>query len=113
MKKIILLLTVLIISCAPVTTPEPVEGVVSDKRFRDAWVETEYFYFGCSYDFADGENKCGYKFHSIPKTTHHPAEYEVAITKGEQGKWIYVSKCLYDILDVNEFYSEKENYGCE
>lgn len=103
----------LLASCAPMPTPEPVEGIVADKRFKEAWTEQEYWYYGCKYDFAEGENKCGYTYHFIPKTTHHPAEYDIAIVNGEEGEWISVSQCLYEILDVGEFYSQKENYGCE
>lgn len=110
MRRFVFIIFMLLIACAPLPTPEPIEGMVADKKYKESWSTSENYYYGCSYDFMESETKCGYKFHMIPKVTTYPEEFHIVL---EDGSEVKVSGCVYDILDVGEFYSEKENYGCE
>ena len=111
MRKYIFVFLLFLVSCGP--PPPPKEGIVAEKKFKDAWTESTNFYYGCSWDIMEGETKCKYGYHFTPEITNHPAEYYVAIVNGDVGEWIRVNECLYNVLDVGEFYSELENYGCE
>lgn len=113
MRRYVIALLFVLAACAPMPTPEPIEGMVADKKYKEPWSTSTNYYYGCSYDAFEAETKCGYKFHLIPEVTHYPAQYYIALVNGEEGEWIDVGECLYNILDVGEYYSSKENYGCE
>lgn len=113
MRKYIIILLVFLSACAPATPAPPIEGTVADKQMKEAWSTSEHWYYSCGYDAFEAETKCGYRLHALPKVTHYPAQYHIALVNGTEGEWIDVSECVYNILDVGEFYSSLENYGCE